>query len=186
MITCLLSHICLFTFAQNKVAIHPVQEVYKLFSDACLNLKDSLAIYALNFELNIIKKQNKTIVTNISVNDSLAFTLFPFFKKLEAIDFSQIMGKNKNIRLVIPILIYGSSSEKMINKDDNNKPLISFNAAVNAAYALYNPFKYNNIKDAGVDIGHLLHKTAKEWKPQKELWQAIILEPLLIQIHNIK
>lgn len=184
--TFLLSAVCLLTFAQKKIVEHPVLAVYRLFSDASINIKDSLVIYALNFELNIVKKQNKTIVTSISANDSLAYTLFPFYKKLSAIDFSLIMGEKKKIRLIIPILIYGSSPEKMINKDKNNNPLISFNAAVNAAYALYNPFKYNNNKDAEVPIGHLRFKATKERKPQREFWEAITMEPLLIQIHNIK
>lgn len=185
--TCLLIAMYLLTFAQNKIVEHPpVQAVYRLFADARINIKDSLTIYALNFELNIVKKQNKTIVTSISANDSLAYTLFPFYKKLSAIDFSLIIGEKKNVRLIIPIMIYGSSPEKMINKDKNNNPLISFNAAVNAAYALYNPFKYNNNKDAEVPIGHLRFKATKERKPQREFWEAITMEPLLIQIHNIK
>lgn len=176
----------LTAFAQKKKSNDPILELYKLLSSESVYVKDSLAIYALNFELVITKKNGKTVVANISANDSLAFSLFPSYKKISAIDFSQLMGVRKKNKLIIPILIYGSSPEKMIYKDKYGNPLISLNAAVNAAHALYNPFKYNNIKDSGVLLGHLQFKASRGGKLKVTSWEAITLEPINIVISNIK
>jgi len=89
--------------------------------------------------------------------------------------------------LIIPILIYGSSEEKMIHKDNSNNPLISLNAAVNAAYALYNTSKYNNNRDANINLNNRLTIEAKQGrKPKRELWEAITIDPIVVTLYNIK
>ena len=98
--------------AQEKKIDEPGIAIFKLFADADIKLKDSVAIYTLNFELHIKKLNGKTIVTNITANDSLAFTIFPMYNKLKTINFTRLMGAKNNIRLVIPILIYGNSYDK--------------------------------------------------------------------------
>ena len=175
-----------FALAQKPIVEHPTLAIYKLLSNESINLKDSLVMYALNFELSISKNNKGTKITNIAANDSLAFNLFPSYKKFSAIDFSSLMGKKNKIRLIVPILIYGSSLEKIMYKDKDGNPLISLNSAVNAAYALYNPSKYNNTKDSGLLLGHLLFRKIKDKKPETKLWEAITMEPIIILITNIK
>jgi hypothetical protein len=184
--TYLIVFAALFTFAQKQATEHPALTIYKLLSNESINLKDSLAIYALNFELRIVKKKEGTQVVSIAANDSLAFSLFPSYKKFYDIDFSSLMGEKNKFRLIIPILIYGSSPEKMIYKDKNGNPLISLNAAINAAYALYRPAPYNNVKDSGMLPGHLRFKDAKNNRLNPSFWEAITMEPFSIVINNIQ
>lgn len=183
---CILILSSVTTFGQKTSQVHPTLAIYKLLSNDHIHLKDSLIIYALNFELNIAKRDKGTIVTSISANDSLAFVLFPSHKKFSSIDFTSLMGAKNKIRLIIPILIHGSSPEKMIYKDKAGNPLISLSAAVNAAYSLYNPIKYNNNRDAEVSLGHRMFKEAKKGRKNGELWEAIFMEPIVIEIANIK
>lgn len=166
-LTCMITFIGLFTYAQNRSADYPTLAVYKLLSNERINLKDSVAIYALNFELSIAKKNKRTIVTDILVNDSLAFALFPSYKKLLDINYSPLMGIKDSIKLIIPILIYVSSPDKIYYKDKYDNPLISLNAAVKAASALYRP-----------SPSYKISKTS--------FWEAITMEPLIIEITNIK
>ena len=74
----------------------------------------------------------------------------------------------------------------MLYKDKEGNPLISLNAAVNVAYSLYNPVKYNNNRDAEVPLGHRLFKESKMGRNKNRLWEAIIMEPIIIKIENIK
>ena len=136
---------------------------------------------------SITKKNGKALVTTIEANDSLAFTILPSYKKLFDIDFNQLIGNRTNMRLIIPILMYGSSPEKMFYKDKDSNPLISLNAAVNAAYALYNPSKYNNNRDAKVSLEHRVFKDAKKERRLKGgVWEAMIMEPIIFKIENMK
>lgn len=173
-------------FGQNNKIEPPILAVYRLFAEANPKLKDSLAIYAFNFELKISKRNGNTKVTCINANDTLAFILFPEYNKLSSIDYSSLMNSRSNIRLIIPVLIYGSSPEKKFYKDREGNPLISFNAAVNAAYSLYNPSKYNNITEGQVDLGNLIYRKAKKRKVADDFWEAVMMNPVLIEIHNIK
>lgn len=172
-----------FVQAQEKNFDEPEIAIFKLFADAEIKLKDSVAIYTLNFELHIKKLNGKTIVTNITANDSLAFTIFPMYTKLKTINFTRLMGAKNNIRLVIPILIYGNSYDKQQYKDTDGNALINFNAALNAAFALYNPTKYNNLKESKVELSNLLHKESKN---KSALWNAVIMNPIWIDITRIK
>lgn len=82
----------IIAFGQKpKKVADPILSIYKILSNESINIKDSLAIYALNFEINISKKEKTTIVTHITANDSLAFKLFPSYKAFYAIDFSPLM-----------------------------------------------------------------------------------------------
>ncbi len=172
--------------AQNKKIDDPTLAVYKLLTEQNIEIKDSLIIYSLNFELTISKVENRTIVTNISANDSLAFQLFPSYKRFSAINFTTLMGSKNKIKLLIPILIYGSSPEKMTHKDEEGNPLISLNAAVNAAYALYSPLKYDNERDAGVSLNHLLFKSSQDKKRDMQVREVMIMEPITIRIYTIR
>lgn len=185
-LTYILIFISLLGFAQTNKVDHPTLAIYKLLLDDSINIKDSLIIYALNFELSISRKQKGTIVTNIAANDNLAFKLFPSHKKFSSIDFSSLMGTKNKIKLVIPILIHGSSPEKMLYKDKEGRPLISLNAAVNAAYALYSPMKYDNQKDAEVSLSHRLYKDSQSKKPKSDFREVIVMDPITYEIQNIR
>lgn len=176
----------LLGMAQTKKIEDPTVALYKMLTKENINIKDSLIIYALNFELSISKKDKGTKVTHVAANDSLAFKLFPSHKNFNAIDFSPIMTNKNKIILIVPILIYGSSPEKMIYKDKNGNALISLSAAVNAAYALYSPLKYNNQKDAEEYLGHLVYKAAENKKPQLAHREVILMAPITIEIKRIQ
>lgn len=177
----------ILAFGQKEKQVNdPVLSIYKILSNEGIHLKDSLAIYALNFEIDISKKEKITVVTNITANDSLAFKLFPSYKSFYNLDFSSLMiGRNK-IKLVVPILIYEGSPEKITYRDKDGNPLISFNAAVNAAYALYSPLKYSNQNDANVPIGHRLYKSSKDKNQKVKLRELMIIEPIHIEIFNVR
>jgi hypothetical protein len=186
-LTFLLVLIFTSSFAQNKKADESAIAVYKLFSDANIDLKDSVAIYALNFEVKIKRLNGKSVVTSIAANDSLAFTIFPMYPKLAAIDFIPFMGTKSDIRLVIPILIYGNSPEKQRYHDQDGNALINFNAAINAAYALYNPLRYNNIKESKYELSNLARKAFTNGeRPKSELWETVIMNPIWIEVTHVK
>lgn len=171
------------SYAQKSDPDAAFKAIHKLFEQMQYPKKDSLVIYALNFEVTITKLNGKTKVINIEANDSLAYSILPNYKKLSSIDYSSLMGAKSKMRLVIPILIHGSSLEKMIYKDKEGNPLISLNAAVNAAYSLYNPIKYNNNRDAEVPLGHRLYKKSGK---NSRLWEVTIMEPIIVNITNDK
>lgn len=83
----------------------------------------------------------------------------------------------------MPILIYLNSPEKQQYKDAEDNSLINFNAALNSAFALYNPIKYDKIKDSRAELFDLAHK---EWKNKSVLWDAIIMNPIWINITHIR
>jgi len=182
---CILVFASSISFAQTKKINDPTLAIYKLISNDRINIKDSLVIFALNFELDILKKDGRTIITNMVANDSLAFTLFPSHKKFFTIDFTPLMGKKNKIKLLIPILIYGSSAEKVEYKDKDGNPLISLNAAVNAAYSLHSPVKYNNQEDANTYPGFFL-KDSKHSKVKTSYREVIMMNTITYEIHNIR
>ena len=156
------------------------KQIHNLLSDFNYP-KDSLIIYSLNFTLKFEKRGNKLLASKVIANDSLAYVLFPNYKKLSNIDFSSILGTNTKSDVMIPILIYGSSPEKIKYKDEHGQPLINFNAAVNSALALISDKEYVNSKSSYESPGL---RTAAE---QSKLFRRIILmEPYTVYIANIK
>ena len=55
-LTYMLFFIGVIAYGQNPVVNDPILSVYKILSSESVTVKDSLAIYALNFELSIAKK----------------------------------------------------------------------------------------------------------------------------------
>ncbi len=95
-----------------------LKNVYSIFikSNPQAFLKDSSAIYSFNFKLHILKqKSGKAIAVKIFANDSSAYKFFPSYKKLYSIDYSSISGSDKEITLVIPLLIFTISSNEIKN-----------------------------------------------------------------------
>jgi|GEM_PF-6740906 len=139
-LACLVS---LQAFGQSKKINS--QKVFEKEIADCLYLKsdlikDSVLIYVFNFKLDIIRNINgKTKVKHITVNDSLAYKLFPTYKKLYDIDYRHLGQKRQQFSVVVPVLIF--------YKNHNDNAMISMNAAVNAVYSLHSPIVYDNEKE---------------------------------------
>lgn len=88
------------------------------------------------------------------------------------------------IKLIIPIIIFGSSEKQKKYKDDKNRPLIDFNAAVNAAIALNDPNNYSNENDAEKSPSTRLHKQKNRIKVY--FIDAIFMKPYIFEIFNIE
>jgi len=151
-------------------------------------LKDSIALYAINFRIDILKKPGGKIqVTNVSANDSLAYKLFPYYKKLYAIDYSTVIGNRKKVSLIIPILISNVSAtakKEYVKADGSN--LVEMNAAVNAAFAMYSTIKYDNQKEANISLYERLYKS-KNYKEEQDFNpDKVFLTPYVIKIVNIQ
>lgn len=172
--------------AQNRFAAE--EKIGKAIDEILLEWKrpkDSLLIYALNFELTVAKVNGKAFASKITANDSLAFRIFPTYSKLKKIDFAGILNGKTRAKIVIPIIMFGSSPEQKKYKDDNGRPLISFNAAVNAAMALNDPIiKFSNERDAETSLSERLHKQEKNITHLFS--DAIFMRPYIIEIFNIK
>lgn len=147
--------------------------------------KDSLLIYALNFELTVAKVNGKAFASKIVANDSLAYKIFPSYSKLKKIDFAGILSGKTTAKIVIPVIMFGSSPEQKKYKDDEGRPLITFNSAVNAAMALNDPIiKYSNERDAETSLSERLHKQQKN--VTRLFSDAIFMRPYIIEIFNIR
>lgn len=151
-------------------------------------LKDSIALYAINFSIELVKKSNgKATITNITVNDNIAYKLFPSYLRLNSIDFSSLLGQRKKIRLVIPVLIVNNSeTAKKIYKKDDGSSLIDMQSAINVAYSLYSTMPYNNMKDANIPVEHRIYKSGKDENLERINTNIIYLAPYIINILNIR
>lgn len=147
-------------------------------------LKDSAALYAINFEIEIIKKGKCTKVLQIKANDSLAYELFPSFKDFYSFDYNVFMGSMRRIVLVIPVLIANTSSEKQYKKD-NGSALIDIQSAINVAYSLTSIIPYNNIKEAESPLEQRIYGHRKSNIAGRFIRNTIILNPYFIEIVNI-
>ena len=111
-------------------------------------MKDTVALLAINFKLNIAKDKNgRARVTRIEANDTLGYKLFPNYKLLSTIDFQGLMGAQKTITFVIPILVYNLAeySKYAEYQDKHGRTLIDMRATINAINALYSTMPYNNL-----------------------------------------
>ncbi|SDH20453.1 hypothetical protein SAMN05421827_11910 [Pedobacter terrae] len=129
----LVNTIALPSFAQQKTNKQNQdasiqKKIYSVFfkSSPKSFLKDSSAIYVFNFKLHIVKKTNgKAIAVKIVASDSLAYKLFPTYKKLYELDYSHLSNEDNSATLVIPIMIF------TVGRDKKNEYLISTQAAIN-------------------------------------------------------
>lgn len=172
------------SFAQNRIADEEkiAKSIYNILSEN-KHPKDSLLIYALNFELHISRKKDKALASSIVANDSLAYEMFPAYKKLKTIDFMPIMREKNTARIIIPVLVYGGSEMQKKYKDKEGRGLISFNAAINAVMALNDINNYSNENDAEKPLSHRLYKQ----KNNNVLFiDAIFMKPYIIEIFNIE
>lgn len=116
--------------AQNKISKDGRIKISKMIDSIIFQglnreiLKDSTAIYAFNFKLDIVKNKNYTRVIQLRANDSLAYKLFPLYKKLSFIDYSALDNKKGKYTLIIPIIMgtYGSHQAKAENLKNGRWP----------------------------------------------------------------
>ena len=140
------------------------KQIHSILSDS-KSPKDSLLIYALNFELSVSKKNGKALAFDIVANDSLAYQMFPRYKKLKLIDFYTLMRGRDKIKVILPIIVFGSSDKQKKYKDKDGRVLINFNAAVNAAMATnYTGIRYSNENDAEKPFSQVLISRLKAVK----------------------
>jgi len=130
-------------------------------------LKDSVAVYAINFKLEIIKNnKGKGVLNKIIATDSLGFKLFPAYKKLYSLNYSNWLNGKQKIYVIIPVLIYNISAKatsKYTRQD--GKPLIDIETVSNA---------YSN------SISSMI--------PNNNGWlnNVVLLEPYIVRILNIE
>lgn len=160
------------------------KQIHSILSDS-KSPKDSLLIYALNFELSVSKKNGKALAFDIVANDSLAYKMFPRYKKLKLIDFYTLMRGRDKIKVILPIIVFGSSDKQKKYKDKDGRVLINFNAAVNAAMAInYTGIRYSNENDAEKPFSQVLNKP---FKSSEALFiDAVFMRPYMIEIFNIE
>ena len=151
-------------------------------------LQDSIALYAVNFRVDLIKKNDGKIeIAGVSVNDSLAYKLFPSYKKLYTIDYRSVIGTRKKTSLIIPILIsnISATAKKRYVKNDGSD-LIDMNAAVNAAFAVYSTIKYDNRKESNISLYERIYRSKNYRAEQDFNPNKVFLSPYFIEIVNIR
>ncbi len=178
--------VSLATAAQNRISDE--DRIIKLIHEVLSENKfpnDSLGIYALNFDLYVSKKNGKAFPSSIVANDSLAYEMFPEYRKIGKIDFASMLKGRSSVRVIIPVLVFCSPEIDTKYRDSKGASLINFKAAVNAAMALNDPsVRYSNHNDAEMKLQHRLYKQEEN---NKILFvDAIFIRPYIYEILNIK
>ena len=118
--------------------------------------EDSVYLYSFNFQVEFSKNSvGRLIAGNLSVNDSLAYKIFPKYNSIKEIDFSFLHANKERFKVVIPVIVYF--------KNHKEKTVIDFDAALNATYSINMPTKTNN----NGPIIYLGHREVLEEKPRE-------------------
>lgn len=178
------------TFAQSfeEPQITPLEKAFiQIFSksEPSKVLKDSVSIYAINFKIEVIKvSKNKTLVTKITANDSLGYALFPKYLELKKLDYMELFSESeKKISIIMPILIYGHTENKIKYRDEKGDPLISLKSATNTAFHLYTSYPYSNLKEG--EIGFPGYRTKYKQYQKRIFDKQIILTPMISDITTV-
>ncbi|QNK64822.1 hypothetical protein H7F33_10220 [Pedobacter sp. PAMC26386] len=184
----------LFSNAQNSAQTKQKYSYLKTI-DSVINrgfksavLKDSISLYAINFRIDLTKNNaGKIEVSQIVANDSLAYKLFPSYKRFYSIDYNSLLGVRKKIRLIVPILIANiSETAKKTYKKEDGSSLIDIQSAINTAYSLYSTISYNNLKEAEIPVEHRIQKSKMDTNNDRTSKDIVYLNPYIVQIVNIK
>lgn len=162
------------------------KKIYRIFlyGNPGRVLKDSVSIYAINFRLTLEKKNDsQTTVSKIVVNDSLGYKLYPRYKELYDTNFIDLMGSDSHATLLIPILIYNATENKIRYKDENYMALINMQAAINAAYALYSTTAYSNLSDANEN---LMYRIKDTFTTAPVFEKIITFRPIIVNTSTVK
>ncbi|QDW23431.1 hypothetical protein FFJ24_000725 [Pedobacter sp. KBS0701] len=148
-------------------------------------LKDSVSMYAINFTIDVVKdKKNKTSVTKITANDSLGYVLFPQYLELKTLDYKELflLGE-KQISIIMPILIYGHTEKEIKYRDADRNPLISLRSAANTAFHLYTDLPYNNLKEGTTDYPR--YPPEYNTRHKSTFIRRIMLEPMISDLTKV-
>ena len=130
----------------NQASAQNDEHKFRLYSKAINSVlsveggsvrEDSVYLYAFNFQLELSENSaGKLIAGELNVNDSLAYKIFPKYNLIKAIDFSFLRVNRKKFKVIIPVIVYF--------KNQNEKTVIDFDAALNATYSINMPTKTSN------------------------------------------
>ena len=81
-------------------------------------LKDSIALYTFAFQIEVKKVKDSTLVTSITVNDSIAKVIFPNYDFLRKKNYASFISKAKRATLIIPfgLVVLNYSPDKIVDK----------------------------------------------------------------------
>lgn len=85
-------------------------------------LKLENEVYGFNIRITIEKKHNDTFVSDIISTDNIGLKIFPDYLELKKFNYKKLLGDNKKIILVIPVLILNNPTDER-NPDDSIKKL---------------------------------------------------------------
>ncbi|TCD04558.1 hypothetical protein EZ449_16525 [Pedobacter frigidisoli] len=124
---CLLMHfLILFSnvpFAQAHIAHPQEQELVTTISrflarSASLNkLSFEDSHYAFNLKINIIKRNNKSLVSNIEFSNSVGQQVFSTVQELKKFDYYSLVKETTKSTIIIPILILNNPSDSKNPRD---------------------------------------------------------------------
>jgi hypothetical protein len=88
-------------------------------------LKDSIALYTFAFQIEVKKVKDSTLVTSITVNDSIANVIFPNYDFLRKQNYKPFISRAKRATLVIPfgLVLVNYSPNKIVDKSITVKGL---------------------------------------------------------------
>ena len=90
-------------------------------------LNDSIPLFALNFKITV-KKIGKKQVVKVWASDSLAYAIFPGYRKYYSFDFSPYMNSKQEVSFFLPVLIL--NRERVELNSGSQRSLISINNIV--------------------------------------------------------
>lgn len=127
--------------------------------------KDSIAMYTYNFKLKITKsKDDKSMVRQLLVSDSLLHDLFPNYKEFYSINFNSLLGKRREVNLVIPVLVFNlSPTGQSYYKRQDGQPLVSITYVMET-----------------------MQRLLVSLVPNNNFEDEVLLEPVVIQILNLR
>jgi hypothetical protein len=95
-----------------------VQKISRGLNITADKLKDSIAFYSFAYKLKIIRFNDSSFVSNISVNDSIETSIVKNRSFLKSINYASIMGGRREITLIIPfsVIVTDHNSKKKLDK----------------------------------------------------------------------
>lgn len=114
------------------------------------NLKDSVDLYAFAIELKVSRKNKKTIVESISVNDSIAYVLYKDFDFLKDINYYSVLNNKKKATVVIPVAILIA----YVNHPVSSRPMLKAEELLPKVVKMFN-FNYKELEKRSSDFIYL-------------------------------
>jgi hypothetical protein len=112
-------------------------------------LKDSIALYTFAFQIEVKKIKDSTLITSITVNDSIANIIYPNYDFLRKINYAPFISKAKQATLVIPVALVITNYNSPTKTVDTTIPIIDL------ADRISKMFNYNQKEDS--DTEHFIY-----------------------------